>query len=248
MPHSETEDFQLYYTRLKPVYHQLFNMAHAVTGNRERAQYCLQCTILDCWTAGDADASSHGFRESLRNSILRTSLKSTPAADEEFDWNGLCAEGESAGPLLQAIAQERLEMRRILALRYGCGLSCRRIGRLMGLEARRIQTLLLRFEARTRRRLSAADRRRYDLLIVRSIRSRLSQPSADAPEMGSVFRTFQADAATVTRPSRLPVRILRAVLIVLMALFCIVAFWFTAVLMQPAVLEDPVQIAESAEK
>ena len=57
-----------------------------------------------------------------------------------------------------------------------------------------------------------------------------------------------ADAATIARPNRLPARILRAVLAVILAVFCIVAFWFTAVLMQPTVLETPAsQIETTAE-
>ena len=67
----------------------------------------------------------------------------------------------------------------------------------------------------------------------------MALPCPQAPEIGSVLRTFQADAASITRPSRLPMRILHAVLALVLALLCILAFWLTAVLMQPAQLEAP---------
>lgn len=240
MARPEVEEFQLYFTRIRPIYHQLFNIAHAITGNCDQAEYCLQYAMLDCWSAGDANASHHGFREGLRSSVTRSALKCP--SETEYDWPGLQTDSESEDPLIKLIAQESKDLQRLLTLRYGCSLSPRRIARIVDWDLNRVQTLLKRFEARTRRRLSTGDRRRFDSLIVRTVRSLLNQPNPLAPEIGSTFRTFQADAASITRPSRLPARILRAVLAVILAIFCVVAFWFTAVLMQPAVLEKPVLI------
>lgn len=243
MARAEHEEFQLYFSRIRPIYHQLFNLAHAITGSRERAAYCLQYAMLDCWSAGDANAGAHGFRESLRSAVIRAALKDKPANDSDLDWDALHADSESGDPLLRAILQENTDLRRMLALKFGCGLSNRRIARVMDLDAARVQTQLRRFEVRTKRRLSVADRRRFDIYIMRAVRGQLSLPSPHAPEMAATFRTFQADAASVSRPSRLPARILRAILAAVLALFCIAAFWLTAVLMQPAVLESPDEIA-----
>lgn len=245
MARSEVEEFQFYFNRIRPIYHQLFNIAHAITGNCDQAEYCLQYAMLDCWSAGDANASHHGFREGLRSSVTRAALKC--ASNGEYDWNGLHTDPESDDPLVKLIAQEPPELQRLLTLRYGCGISPRRIARIVSSDLNRVQTLLRRFEARTRRRLSGGDRRRFDVLVVRTVRSQLNQPNPLAPEMGGTFRTFQADAASITRPNRLPARILRAVLAVILAIFCVAAFWFTAVLMQPAVLEKPAEQVETTE-
>lgn len=247
MARPEVEEFQLYFTRIRPIYHQLFNIAHAITGNCDQAEYCLQYAMLDCWSAGDANASHHGFREGLRSSVTRAALKC--ASGDEYDWPGLQTDPDSEDPLVKLIAQESKDLQRLLTLRYGCSLSPRRIARIVDWDLNRVQTLLRRFEARTRRRLSTGDRRRFDSLIVRTVRGQLNQANPLAPEIGSTFRTFQADAASITRPNRLPARILRAVLAVVLAIFCVVAFWFTAVLMQPAVLEEPVpvEITEQSE-
>lgn len=243
MARAEAEEFQIYFTRIRPIYHQLFNIAHAITGNCDQAEYCLQYAMLECWSAGDANASHHGFREGLRSSVTRVALKCT--CSEEYDWKSLQTDPDNTDPLARLITQEPTELQRLIALRYGCGLPPRRIAKITGLELNRIQTLLGRFEARTRRKLSTGDRRRFDTSIVRTVRSQLSQPNPLAPEMGATYRTFQTDAASITRPSRLPARILRAVLAVILAVFCVVAFWFTAVLMQPAVLEKPAEQIET---
>ena len=238
MARSEQDDFQLYFSRLRPICHQLFNLAHAITGSSEQAEYCLQYAMLDCWAAGDASASRHGFREGLRASVMRIALRIANSEDVEFDWDGLTAQETETDPLMRLIAQENAELRRVLVLRYGCGLSPRRIARLMNTDPSRIQTLLRRFDARIRRRLSATDRRRSESLLTQAIRAHMSAPSPLAPEMNSVFRTFQADADSISRPNRLPTRILRWVIAVILALFCIVVFWLAAVLMQPAVVEE----------
>ena len=242
MARPEIEEFQLYFNRLRPIYHQLFNLAHAITGNCDQAEYCLQYAMLDCWSAGDVSASHHGFREGLRSSVVRAALRLAASGDAqgaEFDWDGLQADGGDAPPLQRLIAQEAPETRRALALRYGCGLSPRRIARLLGGESARVQTLLRRFGARTRRRLGVANMRRCERMITQAVRAQLAQPAPLAPDMGGVFRTFQADAASASRPSRLPARVLHAVLAAVLALFCIAAFWFAAVLMQPTALEAP---------
>lgn len=237
MAYSEAEEFQLFIGRIRPIYHYLFNLAHAITGNRDQAEYALQSAMLGSWSAGDATASRHGFREGLRSGVIRAALRT--GQGREIDWDGLNAPTENSDPIMLSIVQESTETRRLLALRHGCGLSPRRIARLTGQDLSRIQTLLHRFDVRTRRRLSSTERRRYDLRINRAVRSLLFQPSHQAPEIGSVLRTFQADAADVIQPSRLPARIVRAIVMTVLALLCIIAFWLTAVLMQPAVMDVP---------
>ena len=238
MIRNDSEDFQIYFNRIRPIYHELFNLAHAVTGSSAQAEYSLQYALLECWSLGSAPSSRHGFREALRRATLRAALKNGGDARDGGDWDGLRATGGSGDALSRLIAQESAELRRMLALRYGCGLSLRKSARLAGVELRRARQLLQRFEARARRALLPSDRRRFELRIVKSVRASMTQPNPLAPELSSVLRTFQMDAASVTRPGRTPTRILRIVLAAVLMLLCVVTFWFAAVLLQPAVLEE----------
>lgn len=239
MNYPDNEDFQLYFSRFRPVYHQLFNIAHAITGSAAKAEYCIQYALLDCWDGGDA--GRHGLRDALKRSVIRAALKNCDT--DSCDWDGLRASPEEPDALKRMISQEGPEIRRVLALKYGCGLSFGRIARLTGIETSRVKQLIDRFEARTRRRLEPAERRRYDILIHQGMRSFFAEPSPLAPEMGGVFRSFQADAAGIAKPNRLPMRIAQWVFTALLAAACIVAFWFAAVLIQPPVLEEAPQIA-----
>lgn len=233
MSQTETELLQSYLNRVRPIYHQLFNLAHALTGSADAAEYCLQCALLQGWTAGEEAGSRHGFRELMRREVMRAGLKNVAV---ELDWDGLNDPAEDDG-MQQAVALESVDMRRILALHCGCRLSARQIARVCGMDVRRVKAMLRRFEARARRKLGAAGKP-MDAQISRAVRSMLAQPGEIAPDMLSVFRSFQTDAGAAQRPSRLPGRIVRAVLAVLMALLCAGAFWFAAVLLQPPVMEE----------
>lgn len=240
MSQTETEVLERYLNRVRPVYHQMFNLAHALTGSVDAAEYCLQCALLQGWTAGEEAGSRHGFREFMRREIVRAGMKNVSA---ETDWDGLNAAME--GDLLQqAVAQEGVDMRRILALHCGCRLSVRQIARVCGMEARRVKAMLRRFEARARRKLGGGTGKPLDARIARTVRSMLAQPDTLAPDMLGVFRSFQTDAGAAQRPSRLAGRIARAVLATVMALLCAAAFWFAAVLLQPPVLEEAVSVEE----
>ena len=234
MNHPGNEDFQLYFGRIRPVYHQLFNMAHAITGSASRAEYCLQYALLDCWEGGEN--SHRGLRDALKRSVVRAALKNT--AEDAPDWDALQTDAEDPDPMRRMIAIESTEVRRILALKHGCGLSSARIAKLTGSDAGRVKQLIDRFEARVRRRLNPSERRKYDILIHHAVRSYFAEASALAPEMNSVFRVFQADAADIKKPGRLPARIAKWVFALILAVICIAAFWFAAVLIQPPVLED----------
>ena len=239
MVRTDSEEFQLYFNRIRPIYHELFNLAHAVTGASAQAEYSLQYALLECWSLGELPSSRHGFREALRSATLHAALKNPGGADAEDDWDGLRTAARPDDPIARLIAQEGAELRRMIALRYGCGLTLRRSARLAGVEARRARQLLQRFEARARRALPPADRRRVELRIARSVRSGLTQPNPLAPELNNMLRTFQMDAASVARSNRLPGRILRCIVAAVLMLMCMLVFWLAAVLLQPAVLEEP---------
>ena len=239
MVRSDSEDFQVYFNRIRPIYQELFNLAHAVTGASAQAEYSLQYAMLECWSLGELPSSRHGFREALRSATLHAALKNPGDADAEEDWDGLRTPSNPDDPIARLIAQESMELRRMLALRCGCGLSLRRSARLAGVEYRRAKQLFQRFEARARRALPPTDRRRSELRIARAVRSGLTQPNPLAPELSNMLRTFQMDAASVARSSRLPGRILRLIVAAVLTLACMLVFWLAAVLLQPAVLESP---------
>ena len=241
MQQKDMQALEQYLNRIRPAYHYLFNLAHAVTGSCDAARYSLQYAMLQGWATDEDSAGGHGFREALRRLVIRAALKADAG---EWDWEGL-PEGEEGDPLRRLISQEPIEMQRILALHCGCRLTARQIGRICDMDASRISGMLRRFELRMKRRLQSPLHQRMDKRIDRAVRAALHQPCPDAPDMGGVFRSFQADAAAGSRPSRLPVRILQGIVAAVLALLCMLTFWFAAVILQPPVLEENAQIVET---
>jgi len=229
---QNTEALRALFGRMQPMLPELFNMAYAICGNREQAEYALHYTLVEAWT--EESHGGVGFREGLRNTLrsvaCEEALKASEAAPE-FTWNGLT--GESEDGILAVLAAENVEIRRILALRCGCGLSVSRTARIMNLSVGQAQDLLDRFERTVRRRLFPGDRRSCEGLIARSVRQAFRQTDPAMPSTGAIYRTFAAEASETQRPSHLVARILRRVFYALAAVVCALLFWLMAVLMQP---------------
>lgn len=226
----DPDDTRLYISRIRPIYHQLFNITHAICGDSRRAEYALQCAILNYWQE-TARAQRREFRDGLRNTLVQTAFRTAmdkSAAPGEITWDGLNARGDD--PVLALIGSETREMRRMLALKYGVNASCLRIGRLMQMEPARVQTALMRFEARTRRRLGGVHGAKYDALMRRAVRMDFAAPCAVEPDVNAVLRAFQADASSAPVHSHTAAHILRWALTGLLILICIAAFWVIAIL------------------
>lgn len=235
----QTSDvLRAYYSRVVPVIPELFNMAHAICGNYDLAEYALQYTLMEAWV-GESHGGM-GFREGLRNILRRVAMEEAlelRTEMPEFTWNALASESDD--PVLAQLARESAEVRRAAALRYGCGLPQTRIARLMGVSSGRVREMLDRFERRVRRSMSASERRRADVLIAQAVRREFGRKDDSMPSLSAVYRAFVSEASETRRPRHLASRIARRALCVLLALLCAVTFWFAAALIRPVSLETP---------
>lgn len=248
-----TEELQLYFARIKPIYRELFGMAHAICGNYETAEYVLQRAVLEGWTRNERSRRRVGFRESVRGALKRIAVQEAARqkADAEMTWNGLVpdaiedvVDAELDNPedllLLKEIHKEDTPMRRMIMLRFGCGMRAPAIAHLLGMSAKQVQAKLEQFEARTRRKLPAKMRRHYDAAILRVVREDLRQTSANVPDPGTVYRTFEVEASQGRKnPRKYASRAVGAVLFAVLALFCAAIFWLIAVLIQAPQVEQP---------
>lgn len=241
---QNAEALRSYFSRVTPAIPELFNMAHAICGNYDLAEYALQYTLMEAWI-GEFHGGM-GFREGLRNTLRSVALEEAQenrAEPPEFTWNGLAEDGDD--PALRQLAQESLELRRMAALSYGCGLSAQRIAQLTGDSAGHVREALRRLERRVGRRLPARERRRADAALRRAVSKQMTRAGEDMPSMGAIYRSFAAEAAETRRPSHLAARIVRRILFAVLIVACGAVFWLTAALLQPAPVEAPG--AQSAE-
>jgi len=235
---TTSEALRTYFNRIRGACPVLFNMAHAVTGNYDLAEYALRSALLCVWQ--ENPGSTLGLQERLRSNVRRIAVKlaqSDRSRQAERTWNGLRV--QETNPVLDQAAQESPEMRRCIVMKYGCGLSVGRIARITGLPVTQLKTAFERFEVRTRRRLPGRDRRRLDVLIDRAVSDYLERTDEFVPDAQALYRAFEAEAASVPVKSHRFARIVGSIVMILLALVCAFIFWLYAVISQPSRLEAP---------
>lgn len=233
-----SEALRAFFSRAAAAIPELYNMAYAICGNHDLAEYSVQYALMEAWLG-----ESHGgigFREGLRNAVRRVALEEAlePRAEAvEFTWDGMTAPGED--PVLRQLAQESLDTRRAVALRYGCALPVARVAKVMDLPAGKVRELLDRFERAVRRRMPAQEKRRLDIRLARTIGRAFDRPDENMPSLGALYRSFEADAAETRRPKHLVSKIIGRIMLALLAVVCALMFWLAAALIQPTPLEEP---------
>ncbi len=235
---TSSEALRAYFKRVSSACPGLFNMAHAICGNYDLAEYALRSALLSVWQ--DNPQSNLGLQEKLRTHLKRIAVKlalSEQSAASEITWNGL--RSPDSDPVLDQAAQESPDIRRCLVLRYGCDLKPARIARITGVPVAQLKTAFSRFEARCRRRLPSKERGRMDVRVMQSIEDFIWRPGQDVPDAATLYRAFEAEAASAPVNSHRISRLIGKLFILILALLCAFIIWLYAVLAQPAVLESP---------
>ena len=235
-----------FFSRVTPALPELFNMAYAICGNYDLAEYALTSTLIEAW-----NGESHGgmgFREGLRNTLRRVAWEAAlgeRGSAAEKTWDALAE--ESGDILMRLLAAESAETRRVVALRYGCGFAPARIARLTGLSPARAKELLDRFGRAAARKLPVQERRRAEVRLMKAVRREFERAGEDMPSPGLIYRSFEAETAQARRPRHLAGRIVKRVMAALLAVLCALLFWLAAVLIQPSPAQEPSVIAAEAE-
>jgi hypothetical protein len=182
--------------------------------------------------------SARGFRESLRSDMRRIALLDDMKERElTFDaFSGSVLDGPAADPMRRLIEQEDAGMRRLVVLRYGCGLRARQIARATNIPTRQAETLAARFEKRVKRRLDADQRAHIETRLQDICREELT--AGAVPDAGAVFRAFEAEASGAIRPARLASRLAARFLYVAALLFLALFVWLVASVIRPTILEN----------
>lgn len=228
---AQSEEIRLYFARVRPLYNELFSMAHVICGNYEQAEYALSSVILAGWNNRRHFRSERGFRENMRADLRRIALAQTHE-NAEMTWEPRPAQDEDGMAPSLASIQEDTEVVRAVMLRYGCELSVREVARVTGRTRRQTEQLLNRFLRRFRRRQDDHSAK-PEALIQEMCREELAC-EAEAPDIGAVFRTFEAEATQNYRPGkRLAGRVAAFCAYIALILLLACAIWLCSALIRP---------------
>lgn len=245
---QQSEEMRLYFNRVRPMCRELFAMAFVICADYDGAEYALQKVILSGWQGSRRLRSKRGFREGLRSEMRRVALtRVNNTGDTDWDQFGADPMGEeSEDTLMRAIQHEDAETRRIIMLKYGCSLSGGQIARAMVMPAGNADQLLSRFHRRLKRRLDPAERSHLDSRLKEVCQTQLAEGSAEMPDMGALYRNFEAEASASYSPvghfaGRAAAFI--AAVIMLIALGCVA--WGVSAIIRPAQIEESGLLTET---
>lgn len=105
---------------------------------------------------------------------------------------------ENPDSLMKLIRLETPLVRRLILLKFGCELHPKALSRVCGVSVRQAEGQLNRFFRRLKRRLPQGERVHLDARLKALCREELQ--SLGAPDLGALYRAFEAEAAGSDRP------------------------------------------------
>ena len=249
MMNEQTDEMRLYFTRIKPVCRELFSAAYAICGDYEQAEYALRRVILSGWQGRGRFRGTRAFRENLRNSMRRTALSRLDEV-RESTWDQLAEDplsAEEADPLLRHLQAQDVTVRRAVLLKYGCMLKNRQIARCLDITARQADQMTNRFLRQAKLRADAGGRPEARLREI--CREHLVSGETEMPDLGAIYRNFQAAADQGARPVRRAAsRTVTAVAAILLVILLAGLFWVTASVIRPAQIQDDAPLTRTAQE
>lgn len=238
---AQSEEFRLYFARVRPIYNELFSMAHIICGNYEQAEFALSTVILTGWNNRRSFRSARAFRENMRADMRHIALAQASAGEITWELRPSDDDEDDGIPRISDIQDDPTVLRAVM-LRYGCGLSLKEISRITGHTRRQTDKMLSRFVRRLERKLGAS---KPEALLEDMCISEMNSASG-APDSGAVFRSFESEAERSFRPaSRLAKRAIKAVCYILAVIIACCAIWFAAALVRPTRITDDGLLTET---
>lgn len=242
-----------YIEKLRPIYVELFRMAHVIVGNLELAEYVLRKAVYEAYRRRGEWRERMSFAEGLQQTVRMVGLAELQSiravGSFESDW----APPElppDADPdqraLLSRVQRESPELVRELMLYYGCGLKVSQIAQIMAEKPTDVKDALFRFRRRlerSRAHFQKGAKHAMEDQLERLLLALLGMPGEDVPDSGVVFRAFERDADAAPRARRPVSHLIAGLLVVAGALVCALMFWLVAVLIEPV---NPLSIPANA--
>ncbi len=244
---QQFDEMRLYFNRVHPMCGELFAMAYAICGDYDDAEYVLQKVILNCWHNGRKRRGLKGFHNGLREETRRVALSRVHETDDDWDQFGAeDIDGMPEDPVLRAFQNERAEIRRLLMLRYGCGLNLHQTGKVLDMTKSQVNQLIAKFQRKTKRSLDADDRGKLEIRLAEVCSQQLAERGSDMPDIGALYRNFEAEASEGYSPvSRFASKAAAFVtVVVLMAIIgCVI--WGVSAVIRPVEINDSGLLTET---
>ena len=224
MKKVDLDQLRAYFDRVSPLIPELFNIAYAICGTEEAAEYALMYALMDVWMS--EARGGIGIREGLRNAVREVALEEALDRENEPAWDG----GElAANPELAPLNRANVKTRRLIALRSGCNLGFSVIAKLTNVSAADAKREYNRFKREWAKNASIPEHG-AEAALSKRVRRRMSAPSRLQPSAEALYRSLTEEALQTARPKRLAARILRRIVEAIVIALCAFLFWLIGVL------------------
>jgi DNA-directed RNA polymerase specialized sigma24 family protein len=227
---------------------QLYRRAEVIAANEDRAEYIVQNVITEAFSLFLEGRGRAAFQEGLYALVRNIALDELSAyrdgeeyaQDDEktverslYSFAPYRQDDSVEAALYARVMREKYPMRRMLMLRYGCGMNAQQIALAMQMRAADVRQRLRLLTARLFRgalgtQIPMLEQRLADLSL-----AALNRPDSDVPEMTTVFKLFSENLADSSETDGRARRALRAALLMLGGLLCAALFWLISVLLVP---------------
>lgn len=232
-----------YLQRLKPCYVRLFRIAHAIVGNLELSEYVFRSAMVEAYLRRREWQGRMNFQEGLEHTVRGVALvelgRMRQSGSFEEDWRlpDFPEPQDKVQRILYArLIRENEITQRIAALYYGCALSPKQIGKVLGISVSDVNGRIRRLTSRLLRsaHLSGQNgKRKLEDGLESLILAALDQTGEDVPEAGAIFRSFERDVDGARPPRTSVGRVVSVALKVAGALLLAFMLWLLAVLLTP---------------
>ena len=224
MKKVDLDQLRAYFDRVSPFIPELFNIAYAICGTEEAAEYALMYALMDVWMS--EARGGIGMREGLRNAVREVALEEALDREDELAWDG----GElAANPELAPLNRANAQTCRLVVLRSGCNLGFSVIAKLMDVSAADAKREFNRFKCEWAKRANIPEHG-AEAALSKRVRRQMSAASRLQPSTEALYRSLTEEALQTARPKRLAGRILRRIAEGIVIALCAFLFWLIGVL------------------
>ena len=220
-----------YIKRLRPHIRYFYRAALAITADRQLSEQVLTEALVRAYQR-NASASPAGFRDAVLGHVRAAAFEFMEGAVPMDEWPGFAIAPDEKQPFAGLLLREDRESQRIIALRYGCGMTVREIASIMGLGDEAVKGRLTATRKRVERALKGetAPRMPYERACLRAVRYMMGLPGDDRIDGEYLLHEVQVEITGRHRPRRFIAGVIRGVLVALFASLLCAALWLVGVL------------------
>lgn len=245
---SAEDDINRFIERIRPFLTGLYRRAEVIVANESFAEYIVQNAITEAYPLYLEGRGRAAFQEGLYALVRNIALDELNSNRNMEDYAQDAEETVEQSLYLNApytqddaiesalytrVMREKYLLRRMLMLKYGCGLNATQIGNVLNMRAGDVRQRLRILNARLFRgargtQIPALEQRLSQMSI-----AALNRQSDDVPDMTTIFQLFAENIQSLRGVKRRAPVILHAVLMIVGGLLCAMLFWLISILLVP---------------